>query len=291
MFSAAVIWSTAQGTGKTLIGHTMLRLYGSNGIEIKEKDLKGGFNSWAENRQFVVGDEITGSEKRAEADSLKGMITQAQLRINMKYLPEYTVPDCINYYFTSNHPDAFFLEDTDRRFFIHELVGDPASPADYAAYDRWYKGDGAAALFDHLLRLDLKGFDPLAPAMETASKRSMIVDSKSDLGAWVLGLKEDAAALLRPLGERAAQEACLLTNEQLRRAYDPEHATQVTANGVGRELKRAGFRQVNDGQPVRLSGGLSRLYVVRGAEKWAGAPPKEVVQHWEELFGVRSKKF
>ena len=58
-----------------------------------------------------MGDDVTGSDKRADADFLKKLITQKELRVNVKYLPAYTVKDCINYFFTANHPDSFFLED------------------------------------------------------------------------------------------------------------------------------------------------------------------------------------
>jgi hypothetical protein len=73
------------GTGKTLLGYTLARIYGQNFIKIKIKDLYDTW--WAENRQFVLGDEITGSDKRAEADMMKAMITQEEVNINIKYIP------------------------------------------------------------------------------------------------------------------------------------------------------------------------------------------------------------
>jgi len=292
LFSAACIWGVAQGTGKTLIGHTMLRIYGENGEEVKPKNLKGNFNGWAKNKQFVLGDEITGTDQRDHADMLKSMITQQKLSINIKYLPEYSVPDCVNYLFTSNHPDAFFMEDGDRRFFIHELVGAPAKREEYAAYDKWYKSpEGAAALFHHLLNLNLGDFEAMDAAMDTGSKRAMILDNKSDVGAWVAGLLEDPVSVLRLLGERQAKECDLYTNKQLLRAYDPEHAGRVTACGLGRELKKAGLRQVNGGGPMRLNGGLDRLYAVRNVERWVGAGVKELSDHWSRYFGPGSAKF
>jgi hypothetical protein len=87
-------------------------IYGHNFIKIKSKDLYDTW--WAENRQFVLGDEISGSDKRAEADMMKAMITQEEVNINIKYIPQFSIPDCVNYYFTSNHADALFLEDEDR---------------------------------------------------------------------------------------------------------------------------------------------------------------------------------
>jgi hypothetical protein len=99
--------------------HFSPKIYGQNFIKIKSKDLYDTW--WAENRQFVLGDEISGSDKRAEADMMKAMITQEEVNINIKYIPQFSIPDCVNYYLTSNHADALFLEDEDRRFFVHEV--------------------------------------------------------------------------------------------------------------------------------------------------------------------------
>lgn len=288
LFTSAVLWGVRHGTGKTLVAYTLMKIYGKNAVEIKDQDLRGSFNEWAENKQFIYGDEVTGNDgfvKRSDADRLKGMITQATLRVNAKYVPSYTVPDCCNYYFTSNHPDAFFLEDNDRRYFIHEVNQEPAAQKLYDAYDVWLHGDGPTALFHHLLNLSLEGFHPKAPALVTRSKQAMIRDNKSDLGLWVVGLREDPTGTLRPLGDAVSRNAELLTATQLLRAHDPEGSGRVKVNGLSRELKRAGFVQVNRGIPVRTqAAGLQRLYPVRNKEKWLVATTKELSAHFDELF-------
>ena len=288
LFTSVAIWGVVHGTGKTLIGYTLRDIYGRNGIEIKNHHLMGSFNEWAENKQFVIGDEVTGSDKRIDADKLKGFITQENMLINAKFIPTYSIPDCINYFFTSNHPDAFFLDDTDRRMFIHEIVGQPADDNLYAAYDEWRHTDGPAFLFDHLLNLDLGDFNPKAHALSTRSKKEMAYASKSDLGAWCRDLLEDPTTLMRPLGEAAAQKAELLTASQLLHCYDPEHAGRVTAAGLGRELRRCGVRQL---APSRTSTGTQRLYVLRNAEAWNKTSPTKIVEHWEKMFGAGAKKF
>lgn len=285
LFTSAVLWSVHQGTGKTLLGRTLMRIYGKNSVEIQDADLRKPFNSWAVDRQFVLGEEVVGDNKRGIADKFKSMITQEEIHIEEKYLPAYVVPDCINYLFTSNHPDAFFLEDTDRRFFIHEIVGPPEERQQYEIYDAWYRSYGASALFEHLLQLNLSGFNPRNPAPMTTAKRLMIEDNKSDLAAWVEFLRDDTTSALAPLGERAATKAELLTNKQLLRAYDPAGSGRVTATGLGRELKRHLFRQLNEGLPIRTKLGLQKLYVVRNITRWEKAGLPEAAQHFEEVFG------
>jgi Family of unknown function (DUF5906) len=211
-----------------------------------------------------MGDEIAGGEKKREiADRMKSMITQREISINQKYLPVYTVPDCINYYFTSNHPDAFFMEDTDRRFFVHQVKGEPKDANFYRDYTDWLRSGGQSALFQYLLeQVGCADFNPQGHAYQTASKREMIELGRSDLGAWVAVLREQPDSLLTVAG--AAQPWTLWTTNELLRAYDPAQQGRVTANGLARELSRAGFQKVYKGMPVVTSRGPQKLWAVRG---------------------------
>jgi hypothetical protein len=269
-----------------MIGYTMGRIYGKNFTEIRQSDLHANFNEWAECKQFVLGDDVTGSNKRQDADMLKKLITQQELRLNPKYVPSYVVPDCINYLWTSNQPDAFFLEDTDRRFFIHEVTVEPLPEEFFVDYSLWLDSGGASALFDHLLKLDLGDFNPAAPALRTSAKERMTEDARSDLGTWVRQLLRTPDAILK-VGD-AAMEGDLFTNRQLLSLYDPSGHTGTTANGLGRELKRAGARQVLDGAPVSLpDGAQDRLYIIHNQDRWVDADRQQVTDH---LNGVQAKK-
>lgn len=297
MFSAAVLHGRGTGTGKSLIGYTLGAIYGKNFQEIKQGNLFGSFNDWAENKQFIMGDDISGSNKRQEADILKTFITQKSMTINVKYVPSYTVRDCINYLFTSNHADVFFLEDEDRRFFIHEVTVQPLDRKFYTEYagqpgqPSWlYDKGGAEAVFEYLLHLDLKGFSPTEHAMKTQARERMISGIQSDLGGWVRRLKEDADNVLK-LGTMP-YEKDMATNQQLLAMYDPMGKTGTTANGLGREMVRGGFTQVMGGKPIRVDGVLARYYVVRNAAKWLhSASMDEMIKHLSSpALDVAAKK-
>ena len=277
VFSSAVIHGRRHGTGKSLVGYTMAEIYGVNFTEIKQDDLHTNFNEWAENRQFVMGDDVTGSNKRQDNDILKKLITQKMNRVNPKYVPSYEVRDCINYLFTSNHADSFFLEDDDRRFFIHEVMVAPLPEEFYMEYGLWLASGGASAVFDYLMNLDLGDFNPNAPALNTNAKERMIADVRSDLGSWTRHLLESPDVVLK-VGEIAIQKD-LFTNKDLLMLYDPTGRTGTTANGLGRELRRAGAIQVLDGRPIKTKAGQDRYYILRNPERWAKATPAEVVAH------------
>lgn len=284
LFTNVLIHGVKQGTGKSLVGYTLGKVYGRNFTEIKQTDLEGNFTAWAENKQFILADDITGSDSRKHADILKTLTTQQEMKINIKYVPEYKVPDCVNYLFTSNQPDAFFLENDDRRSFIWEVPPhlDPLPDEFYQRYDHALKKDPrqtlAAAVFHHLLNLDLGDFNPSARALETQAKVNMITEVKSDLGAWVERLKADPDSVLR-VG-KAVVAGDLFTTGELLRLYDPLNSGwKVTANGLGRELRRARFLLYRDGVSLRTDKGVGRYFIVRNETKWLRASPAAAAKH------------
>ena len=284
MYTAAVLWGVRTGTGKSLIGSTLSKIYGKNYTLIGDAQLQDSRNEWAQNRQFVMGDDVTGHDQRKYADRLKAMITQETMRIDPKYIPSFSIRDCINYLFTSNHPDAFFLEDDDRRNFVHECSAAPMPPEFYRDYVLWLADGGAQALFYHLLHLDLKGMHAEDRAPDTASRRSMISDGLSDLGAWVRRLRDDPDIVLK-IGD-AKLQGDLWTASDLLWLYDPEAKGKATANGLGRELKRSGLRQVYNGMPLPTHAGHARLFAIRNIEKWHAIKAGPVLAaHYAETRG------
>lgn len=289
LYSSPVIWGRKHGTGKSLIGYTLGKIYGSNFTEISDENIKQLHNEWAENKQFVMGDEITSGDKRGMADHLKSMITRKLLRLNPKYIPSYTVPDRINYYFTSNHPDSFFLEDDDRRFFIHEVRGDPMPKTFYNAYEKWMGkdeeiGPGIPALFAYLLSMDLSDFDPTGHAPVTEAKRDMIDGGRSDLASWVAMLRDDPDTVLRI--DKQVLSFDLWRAEDLLLLYDPQEKGKVTANGLARELRRAGFVRPCGTIGCRTSQGQVRLWAVRNERQYDGYGPNELGAAYDKERGI-----
>lgn len=291
LYSSPVIWGRKHGTGKSLIGYTLGKIYGKNFTEIGDQNIRENHNEWAENKQFVMGDEITSGDKRGVADSLKSMITRQLLRLNPKYVPSYTVPDRINYYFTSNHPDSFFLEDDDRRFFIHEVKGVPMPVQFYKNYEKWMGkddviGPGIPGLFAYLLSVDVSDFDPKGHAPVTEAKRDMIDGGRSDLATWIAMLRDDPDTVLRI--DQSVLKFDLWRAEDLLSLYDPMEKGKVTANGLARELRRAGFQRPCGTLGCRTSQGQVRLWAVRNEAKYDNMGPNELGTAYDAERGMKT---
>lgn len=293
LYTSAVVWGLRHGTGKSLVGYALGKVYGKNFTEIDDEILKQSHNEWAENKQFVMGDEISTNDKRTTSDRMKTMITRQQLRLNPKYIPSYTVPDVINYYFTSNHPDSMFLEDDDRRFFIHEVRAAPEADSFYKAIERWIgaphvQGPGVSALFHHLLNLDMGDFEGTSRALMTKSKQAMMEVGRSDLATWVAALREDPDTVLQFDGSTLPFK--LWRTEDLLRVYDPGEKGKVTANGLARELSRQGFQKVAEGNGVRTSIGQVKLYAIRDVEGVGKYHPTRLGQLYDDERGHNKKR-
>jgi hypothetical protein len=287
MLSAVVLWGTQQGTGKTFVAHIMKEIYGDNFGEIGMDDIYNSFNAWGVNKQFVLGEEIAGGEnKKVLSDRLKKLITQPDILVNTKFIQQYTIRDCINYFFTSNHPDAFYLEDTDRRFFIHEFRGAPKSGAWYAEIDKWKLNGGPAALFDYLLHLDLGEFNPKSAPPETKAKIDMRDESRTEVETWVAKLKSNPGEVLLCAG--ASLDWTVATTRDLYTLFDPDdRRRQITA--FSHALRRSQLPLYNEGRQVRVNRVTSKIWLLKeGLDKLNTA---KVAELYLKEHGNGDRKF
>ncbi len=231
--TAVVLWSTKQGVGKSMIGETIGMIYGNHFRTVASTELHSTFNGWMKDCQFVLGEENSSSDQRADANRLKFLITAATTFVNEKHQPAIELTNCMNFLFTSNHADAFYLEDADRRFFIWEIGADRKSDQFYANFIDWRDNlGGLAALMDHLMNLDLTGFLPKGNAPETEAKQEMIRQSKTDVERWLTDVLEDPASVKDAFGKEIAHL------NDITETYCRERRCRATSTAVSRALRR-----------------------------------------------------
>jgi hypothetical protein len=219
-------------------------IYGSNSYKITETELHSDFNYWALDRQLIYADEISGGDKRATSDRLKELITGLEIGINQKHLSPVTIRNCFQFLFSSNHPNAFYLEPTDRRFFVVEVATVPKEFFRNVYYP-WLNAGGASALYAYLLTLPMDGFDPHDAPPRTADKQAMIDLGRSDLERWVEENRDFVGT---------ASEWLDMYRRQ------PGHSTKVGESGLTAALKRASGEM----KRVRVGDEVKRLWAVGG---------------------------
>lgn len=290
LYAACVLWGRDTGTGKSLVGYTIGRLYGPGFAVVTEHQLHGSFNGWQAHRQFILGEEITGSDRRAEANRLKHVISGEVATVNEKFQAEYTVRNCANFLFTSNHHDAFIVEDKDRRFFIHE-VGEatqgqrPSERWFTQEYDGWYKTDEAVGALMHYLlhHVDCSGFDPRERAPVTQAKEEMIRASGAEADFMVREFLERPEMMLK-IGETRL-ERDLFTLEELWALLGCRER-QISPLQLARAFRRAGLPEA---KMVRLGERRERLWAVRNLKRWKRATHQEFAKHYEPMIETAKK--
>jgi hypothetical protein len=254
--TAVTMWGVLQGTGKTTVATSIARLYGPNAAAITEADLSKPFNEWALCKQFITANEITGGDKRNSADYMKELIAGHEyLRINLKFLPEISIRNCINFLFTSNHPNSFYLEPSDRRYCIIEVPNVAPDRPFFDHYWKWLDNGGPGVLYHHLLHLSLEGFHPHAAPPMTEAKADMIELGKSDVDRW-----------LEDRWERAP--GAVFTIDNLLAEYKVRHGNSpIKATGMQTALRRLGAAKMQ----VKVDGQRMRLWCLDG--RFSDAPP------------------
>lgn len=282
LLSASVLWGLEKGSGKSTVGYTLMKIYGKNAIELHDNDFSETRNVWLDAKQFVFGDEMTGNDSRKLFNRFQTLITQKTINVNKKYIPEYSIPDYINYYFTAQDPDAFYLNNGDRRFFIHEVLASPMPQPQVDTYQAWLNGEGPSYLRHYFENLDLSGFRPSGPALMTEAKQDMIDLTRSDLARWVQSLAKEGPIYIN--GDEYKQE--LWTSAELLMLYDVNKFTTVTQNGLARELRKFGFKKLKQVRPTGHQPVV--LYALRNTSKWLSSS-YEAARHWVEH--TKKKKY
>ena len=290
MTTAVLLHSNKQGIGKSFLGHIMGDIYGDNFNVIGQDEIHDQYNDWLVGKQFILGEEIIGTNKRQDADRIKNMITREQVGVNKKFTPRFNIRDCVNYIFTSNHPDALFLGKEDRRFFVHEIRDERLPDKFYTRLNEWRYNGGPAALMYHLQHnVDCSTFNPAAPAPYTEAKDNMTDLSLSDLDDFCHTLAKDPDTLLRYGDTTITRD--LYTVSELINIYDPEERTRVTHIAMSKALRRAGFVR----KAIGTDKGTRKLWPVRNAAAWLTRGAADWAAHYNGslalLQGQKTRKY
>lgn len=231
-----VVWSIEEGVGKGLLFETVGSLFHQRHFKVVGNEVfNDQFTEWQSQKIFVIADEVSSADKRSTADRVKGWITATENNINVKNTAKYSEPNLIKYVFLSNHPDAVYLNDKDRRFFVAEAPDKKLPDEIRKNFVDWIKAGGKAQLMDYLLNHDTAEFDPTAPAPMSQSKIGMLDSNKSDLEQWVEN------ALLKA----QAKNHDLISTEDLAAHYNfGSRPTKCSGKTVATILKRMGYKKL-----------------------------------------------
>jgi hypothetical protein len=268
MYTALTIWSRQQGVGKNLLFDVVVEMIGErHAAVISQAALNDPFNAWTADRILILADEALGSGSRKDADMLKGLITSTKIRINEKFKPAREINNTCNFVFLSNHSDAVFLDERDRRYFVCDVKADRLPDALARDYVQWRDSGGIASLRAWLERFDLSTFDPKRPAPTTAAKEEMVEDVKSEVERFLTDLLDSNVAEILGREIIRAEELCeLYSNRTMGQRPSAKAVTQICKR-LGAVALRISLK---GGRKVRLLAlGRPNFWSKQDHEIWA----------------------
>ncbi|MHB8947543.1 MAG: DUF5906 domain-containing protein [Rhodoferax sp.] len=170
----SIVMHGDEGAGKNFLFDLVAAIYGKYGALVGQDELEDKFNDWRSCKLFVTGDEVSSRQELVHnKNRLKALITSPTVQINPKNLPRREEANHMNVVFLSNELKPLALDNSDRRYLV--IYTPKAKEFEfYKALGRWRDNGGIAAFYAFLLGYSLEGFDPYAPAPQTAAKRDLI---------------------------------------------------------------------------------------------------------------------
>lgn len=196
-------------------------------------------------------------EKRATANKMKPNLAcpPDTVTVNQKHMAPYTIPNIQWWVMFSNYEDAVPIEETDRRYWVHECC--LKTPRDRAYYDAlwaFYDNGGVEKIFGWLLARNVVGrFDPKAPPPMTDAKREMIKQTMPKQVRWVRDQFLE--------GGMFAGRSVLTVGELLSAAHhDGTAPLDVNHRHAATALRAEGFTKY-DHHRVRIDGDVRQFWV------------------------------
>lgn len=185
---ALVIGSTVEGMGKDMMMEPVrVALGAANVREIGPDDLVSGYTDFIANTRLLLVEEMQMSERKAMMNRLKPLVAAPPytLRVNIKFEPQYEVPNIVAAIFFTNMDNALSLSKQDRRYFVTWNHGQPRDPSYYETLATWYANGGAAMAARWLFSRDVSAFKAKGRAPDTAAKGAMRLAALPDLEATI----------------------------------------------------------------------------------------------------------
>lgn len=181
-----ILWApliiSPQGAGKGLIYYVLKQLLGTHNCKMILADrLENQFNSFLFNSTLVCIDEMRESSRFNISDKLKSFITEEELERNSKHVTEGMQEVFANILIFTNHSNATYIEDKDRRFWVYRVVAIKPAAYYHSLWDWARDKENLSHLMKWCLERDLSKFNFAEAPPATSAKLEMIQANKSDI--------------------------------------------------------------------------------------------------------------
>jgi hypothetical protein len=261
------------GTGKGWIGYMLRVLFGDQNVAMIESDdpVKDMFNGWTLNRQLGFIHELVPDRRVDLASRLKGVITEAHIWVNEKFIARFRAENRTNLFCCSNHRDALKIARKDRRWLIVQGASDPFGVDDNgettSKTTRYYEtlfgclgtpeapGDEVRRIKGWLMARDLSKYNGKGLAPLTEMKVEVADNRHTDIEQTVIEAHRDRAGPFVGTLCTAADVA-----DKLEFSFEDNQQGLVT---VSKAMREAGCRTLEGkNRQIRVDTKQVRLWAV-----------------------------
>ena len=266
---------SAQGAGKSLLAAMMGAVLGADNVmAVEPRHFKDGWNDWAYGKQLIVFEEIfvAGESRAALMDLLKTIISEHELTINQKKMDARKVLNFANAIAFTNHGDALYLEESDRRYAVVRSPIQTKADVDKLNASGIFEeardiiDNHGGALRHALLNYEIpSSFNPNT-APRTKARDEMIEASKNRLQIAIEELIEGDNPLI---GDDIIMgtEVTRLTEIEARNNHRPAHF-----------LSMLGYERYDSGKRYTINGTRSAIWLHRERYDAMFGAPEEILE-------------
>jgi putative DNA primase/helicase len=159
--TVAILMKSVEGAGKGTLYRLLNKMLGINSYQINgDTQITGRFNSVVAGKLLIFADEVTLTDRKV-FDSIKGIISEPTLSMELKGLEPELVPNFARFIFAGNHDRVLRAGTRERRFLVLEPTSCKVGDLEYwNQLNSFIRGDGAQVFLNYLLELDLDDFKP-----------------------------------------------------------------------------------------------------------------------------------
>lgn len=203
-FQWCVVLQGCEGNGKSTIAECVGRALGSHMTYKPRADkLSGQFNSWIQEKLWIIVEEVRFRGRRDAMDVLKPMITDDRIELEGKGANQVMIDNRSNFFMCTNYKDAILKSEDDRRYCIFYTA--QQSKLDkklwgmtdeyWGKWRKWYYGGGFRAV-NHFLKTWAipEEFNPAkncTTAPGTSAQEEVLYSSRDPISQEIVTAIED----------------------------------------------------------------------------------------------------
>lgn len=271
----AIVLRGKKGVGKGFFATTFGRLWGGHFKHVTNPEhLVGKFNAQLKDGALIFADEAFFAGNKRHEQSLKAMVTERQISIELKGVDVRQWRNCSHVIMASNDDWVVPASHDERRYFVLDAgEAQRCNRAYFQAIDEQMKHGGHEALLHHLFAMDVTAFDV------TAVPDTKALREQKDLS--LDGTREEWLATLLEAGS--------LPNNVAGR---PNQAFVSTGGPDGLyEHARRTCPKLRDRSDRYFGNWLSKKWGAKGSNgsprSWTFPPLAEMRRAWEAKYGAR----